>query len=108
MAKYVLFFSFTSSSVQRMMENPSDRGAVVSKLAESAGGRMVAYYLMFGDWDGMVIIDAPDSDAAAAVSMAVRASGGFERLETHELIETSALPGILERAKGLTYSPPGS
>jgi uncharacterized protein with GYD domain len=108
MASYVLFFSFTSSAVQRLMDNPSDRGAVVSKLAESAGGRMVAYYLMFGDWDGMVIMEAPDSQAAAAVSMAVRASGAFERLETHELIETSALPGILDRAKSLPYSAPGA
>jgi uncharacterized protein with GYD domain len=108
MAKYAIFFTFTSSSVSSLIKNPSDRGAVVSKLAESAGGKMIAYYLMFGDWDGFVILEAPDSEAAAAVSLAVRGSGGFDRLETHELIESSALPGILERSNGLTYTPPGS
>lgn len=108
MASFAVFFTFTSSTVQGLMTKPSDRAAVVSKLAESAGGRMLSYYLMFGEWDGMVIIEAPDSAAAAAVSMAVRASGAFDRLQTHELIETSALPGILERAKGLAYSPPGA
>jgi uncharacterized protein with GYD domain len=108
MAQYVLFFSFTNESVKNLMDTPSDRAAAVSKLAESAGGRMIAYYLMFGEWDGMVICEAPNSDAAASLSMAVRASGALSRVETHELIEASALSGILEQSKSLTYAPPGA
>ena len=44
----------------------------------------------------------------AAVSLAVTSSGALSRFETHELIESSDLTAIAERAKGITYQPPGS
>lgn len=108
MAKYATFFRFTSGTVKGLMERPSDRGAVVAQLCEAAGGRMESYYLMFGEWDGFVVYEAPGSPAAAAISLAVNSTGAFSGLETHELIETSAMDGILGQAKSLVYTPPGS
>ena len=46
MAHYVVFFSFTAESVEKLMDKPGDRTAVVGKLAADAGGRLLAYYLM--------------------------------------------------------------
>ena len=66
------FFRFKGETIKALIERPSDRAAVVAKLCEGAGGRMDAYYLMFGEWDGFVIADLPDSRAAAATSLAVR------------------------------------
>jgi uncharacterized protein with GYD domain len=83
------------------MEQPSDRVTVVSKAVESAGGKLEAYYLMFGQYDGFVIVDLPDSRA-------VSSTGAFEHLETHELIEAEDLNPILEQAKGITSQPPGT
>lgn len=107
MAKYAIFFTLTGAAVKGMMDKPSDRPAVVSAVCEAAGGRMDAYYWMFGAWDGFVIADVPDSRAAAAISLAVSSSGAFARLETHELIEPDAIGGVLSAAAGLTYTPPG-
>jgi hypothetical protein len=50
---------------------------------------------------------SPDSHTAAAVSLAATSSGAFAHFETHELIEASDLAGIAERARGITYQPPG-
>lgn len=108
MAKYAVFFRFTSAAVKGLMEHPSDRAAVVAGLCEAAGGRMESYYLMFGAWDGFVIAEVPDSSAAAAVSLAVTSTGSFAALETHELIEAGDLGGILAKSSSLTYIPPGS
>jgi uncharacterized protein with GYD domain len=36
---------------------------------------------MFGQYDGFVIVDLPDSRAAAATSLAVSSTGAFEHLE---------------------------
>lgn len=108
MAKFAVFFRFTGGAVKGLIEHPSDRAAVVSRLCEAAGGRMDAYYLMFGDWDGFVIADVPDSKAAAAVSLAVTSSGAFQHVETHELMEASELAGVLSTAGSLTYTPPGA
>jgi uncharacterized protein with GYD domain len=107
MAKFAVFFSFKGETIKALMDHPSDRAAAVSKLCEAAGGRMDAYYLMFGDWDGFVIADVPDSRAAAAVSLAVSSSGAFDRIETHELLEPGELAGVLSTASSLTYTPPG-
>ena len=75
---------------------------------ESAGGKLEAYYLLFGQYDGFVIVDLPDSRAAAATSLAVSSTGAFEHLETHELIEAEDLNPILEQAKGITAQLPGT
>src|SRR4051812_27041697 len=107
MAKFAVFFTFKGETIKRLMDSPSDRAAVVSRLCEAAGGRMEAYYLMFGAWDGFVIADVPDSKAAAAISLAVSSSGAFAHIETHELLEAGQLEGVLSAASGLAYTPPG-
>jgi len=106
MSKYAVFFTLKAEAIARAMERPSDRVTVVSKAVESAGGRLEAYYLMFGHYDGFVIVDLPDSRAAAATSLAVSSTGAFEHLETHELIEAEDLNPILEQAKGITAQLP--
>lgn len=107
MAKFAVFFTFKGETIKGLMSKPSDRAAVVSKLCEAAGGRMHAYYVMFGQWDGMVIAEVPDSKAAAAVSLAVSASGAFAHIETHELLEADEFSGALSTASSLAYTPPG-
>jgi len=107
MAKFAVFFTFKGETIRGLMDKPSDRAAVVSRLCEAAGGRMEAYYLMFGGWDGFVIADGPDSKAAAAISLAVSSSGAFGRVETHELLEADELAGVLSTASNLAYTPPG-
>jgi uncharacterized protein with GYD domain len=108
MAKYAVFFRFKGETVNAMMNHPSDRAAVVRALCEGAGGSMDAYYLMFGAWDGIVIVDVPDSRTAAAISLAVSSTGAFAELETHELIEAGDVGGVLSTAASLTYSAPGA
>jgi len=108
LAKYAVFFTLTGQTVKAFMDKPSDRAATVGALCEQAGGRMRAYYLMFGAWDGLVIFEVPDSKAAAAVSLAVSSTGSFQHLETHELVEASDIEGVLQSASALTYSPPGA
>ena len=108
MAKFAVFFTFKGETIKALMNKPSDRAAVVREMVGAAGGRMEAYYLMFGSWAGIVIVDVPDSRAAAAVSLATASSGAFARLETHELIEPSELPDLLSRAGQLNYSAPGA
>jgi uncharacterized protein with GYD domain len=95
------FFTLKGEAIAQAMERPSDRVTV-----ESAGGKLEAYYLMFGQYDGFVIVDLPDSRAAAAISLAVSSTGTFEHLETHELIEAEDLNPILEQAKGITSQLP--
>ncbi|HVC34556.1 MAG TPA: GYD domain-containing protein [Chloroflexota bacterium] len=109
MAKFVVFFSVTSDALARFIEKPEDRRAPVQRLAEAAGGKLESYYWMFGEYDGLSIVELPDSAAAAAVALTAASSGAFKHFETHELIAADDLVRILAKAKTLRpdYRPPG-
>jgi uncharacterized protein with GYD domain len=109
MAKYVIFFSYTSEAWARMIQNPGDRIAAVRQLTDSVGGSMECAYWMFGAKDGLVIFDVPDSVSAAALSVAVGSTGSFKSLETHELLSQEQLSQVLSRSKAAAqaYRPPG-
>ena len=107
-AKYLVLFSLTSETAKRFVAKPSDRAAVVRAVAESAGGSLESYYWMFGQYDGVAVFELPDSHTMAAVSLAITSSGALSRFETHELIESSDLTAVADRAKGITYQPPGA
>ena len=110
MAKFALQGRFRGKTVARMIENPGDRVAAVRAAMEAVGGKLDAYYWMLGDKDFLVIVDAPDSATAAAVSLAVTSSGAFSEFETHELIPSDDISRILERAKQArpAYRAPGA
>ena len=109
MAKYAMFFSYTSETWARMIDHPEDRAAVARHVAESAGGTLESIYWMLGDRDGLAIVDVPDSVSAAAVSLAVTSSGAFKHNETRELLTQDQLTAALTRARQLTaeFRPPG-
>ena|ERR1700716_230041 len=108
MAKFALFFTLKGETVAHAMEHPSDRSAVVGKLAKAAGGKLEAYYWMLGDRDGFCIIEVPDSATMAALSLAASSTGAFGHLASHELFDAKEVNQVLAKGKGLKgkYSPP--
>src|SRR5205823_1048601 len=55
MARYVAFFSYTGEAAARMVAHPEDRAEAARAVIEAAGGRLEAFYWMFGDYDGLAI-----------------------------------------------------
>jgi uncharacterized protein with GYD domain len=109
MAKYALFFTYSSETWSRMIDSPGDRTAAVRQLTDSVGGSVESIYWMFGAHDGIVIVDVPDSVSAAALSVAVGSTSSFKNLETHELFTQDQLAQTLARAKDAraVYRAPG-
>jgi uncharacterized protein with GYD domain len=102
MAKFALFFSYTPETWNRMVMKPSDRTAAVRTAIEAQGAQLELLYYMFGGHDGIVIFDAPDAAAAAAISIAVTSSGAIAQHETRELITPTEMVDVLDKA-GLTH-----
>ena len=109
MAKFVVFFSYKPETWDQMLKKPGDRTAAARELASSLGGSIEAFYFMFGDHDGLVIVDVPDAETAAAISITATSSGAFAHLETHQLIAPEDLPSVLHKAATAreTYRAPG-
>lgn len=110
MPQYAFLFTLTPGTLSGMIATPTDRSAAIRTLAEAHGGRLHAYYWMFGQWDGMSIVELPDSATAAAAALAVSSTGAFGHVETHELFAADELGDLLASAGDMirTFRPPGA
>ena len=106
MPLYLWQASYTMDGVKGLMKDGgSKRRTVVQQLVEQAGGRLHAFYFAFGDADVFGIVEFPDSATAAALSLAVNASGAVH-LRSTVLLTPEELDAATKKA--VTYRPPGA
>jgi uncharacterized protein with GYD domain len=48
----------------------------VSKLIDAVGGKILSYYVTFGEYDWLLITEMPDPRSAAAAIITAAAGGG--------------------------------
>ena len=105
MPKYMALFKLTEQGLKgTMSEGGSARRKAVETAVKSAGGTVEAYYFAFGDYDGVLIADFPDSVSAASVVMAACASGAVQT-KTTLLITPEEMDQVTK--KSVEYRPPG-
>ncbi len=110
MSKYLISFSYTSEAWANMIRNPSDRSAATRAVLEPVGGVLECFYFTVGERDGFVIVEVPDTDAAAAAAIAVASTGSFRSVTTQELIDPQRMIEVLGKAGQAVgvYPVPGS
>jgi uncharacterized protein with GYD domain len=74
-----------------------------------AGGRMINYYLTFGEFDFLTIIEAPSQTQMAAALLAAAGAGGVSDLRTTLAMTSVEAKGAFAAAADLvsTYRSPG-
>lgn len=109
MPEFALFFSYTPETWAALLTKPADRTEAVREGVEAAGGRLDGLWYMLGEDDGMVLFDAPDASAAAAVSLAVNSTGALSSVRTQQLLAAGELPDVLSAAGTVrgSYRRPG-
>ena len=110
MAKYAVLGGYSAEAWSKMIDNPGDRTAAITKVVQGLGGKLESFYWSFGDDDFLGIFEAPDDIAAAAFSVAVGSSGTLRNLRTIKLISLDDGRKMLEKAKAAkaAYVPPGA
>jgi len=73
---------YTREAVKGMIVRPEDRAEAVSRLLAKAGGRLIGYYVTFGEYDFLSIAEAPSETQMAAVLLAAASGGGVTDLRT--------------------------
>ena len=105
MPKYLFSGSYTQEGVKGLLkEGGSSRRATIEALAKGMGGSIEAFYYAFGENDVYVIGDMPDHETAAAISLAVGASGAVQ-LNTTVLITPEEIDQAAK--KTVDYRPSG-
>ncbi len=105
-AKYLIKASYTLQGTKGLLkEGGSSRRALVKQMVEGLGGKLEAFYYAFGETDVFVLVDLPDSQSAAALSLVVNAAGGAE-LSVTPLITPEEIDAACK--KPVTYRAPGA
>ena len=73
---------YSQDAMRGMVTAPEDRTQAVSKLVEAAGGKLLSYYVTFGEYDWLLIVEAPDMRGVSAALMAAAAGGGVTDMKT--------------------------
>lgn len=80
MPTYIILMEYTQEGIANVDESPG-RLEKARELAESKDSRITGFYLTFGGYDAVAILEAPD-DATAAELVLTVAKGGSVRSET--------------------------
>src|SRR5262249_37610047 len=110
MALFITQGRFTREYVRGGVSNPEDREAVISRLCELAGGRLVSLYFTLGQYDFMVVSEMPDAQAVALLSLVASGRGGIEGAVTSQAFTAAEAKTLFERAGQLvdSYKPMGA
>jgi uncharacterized protein with GYD domain len=69
------------------------------------GGTIIAGGYPFGEYDVLVLFEAPDETAAASIAMAVAAGGATKAAKTTRLLSGAEWIESLRKAQGSQYQP---
>jgi uncharacterized protein with GYD domain len=106
MPKYMWKVSYTADGARGLMKQGAvDRAAQIGKITAANGGTLEGFYFAFGETDAFVIAELPGDTTAAAIALAVGASG-TAKIETVKLLT----PAEVDEARGIDtgYTPPGA
>ena len=107
MPHFLLRFRYVPRAIRELVERPDeDRAGRASALVASLGGKLRGYWYAFGEFDGMALIEVPDSSIAAAVAMAVGGTGEVSRIETTVLLTMDEARESMRRAATASHLPP--
>ena len=98
--------SYSVTATAAMIKNPQDRAAAVKPIIERMGGKMHGLWLSFGEFDIVGIAEMPDNVSAAAMAMAIGASGAMSSYRTTPLLSMAEATSAMSKAGGVKYKPP--
>jgi len=108
MASYMIQCSYGPAAIAGLIKKPTDRSDAVKALVGQIGGKLVGSWMSFGEYDAVFIVEGAAAVDAAAVSMAVTASGAFRAFKTTPLLSMAEGVEAMRKAATIGYAPPGA
>ena len=86
MALYMYQASYTAKSMASQLKEPEDPAEAIRSALEEVGATLLVAGFPFGEYDVLVVYEAPDDLTAASVAMAVAAEGEVKSAKTTRLL----------------------
>jgi uncharacterized protein with GYD domain len=98
MPSYLALVNWTDQGIKTMKER--DTAAAIEQAKQTliaAGGRLIFYYMLMGEYDFAILVELPDDDTAARVALGAGLAGDFRTRTMRAFTEqeTIALMGSL-------------
>ena len=104
MPLYMTQCSYTPAGLEGLVERPEARREYLSKVVEGLGGRLVAFYFAFGEYDAVGIVEMPDHVKEAALVLGNVASGHLAAVKTTPLITVEEAVAAMEIVGTMPHS----
>jgi uncharacterized protein with GYD domain len=107
---YLTQAKLSKDAIQAMMAKPQDRTGPVGKLLETVGGKLHHYFFAFGEYDIVLLYEAPDNASAAAPLLTAVGAGTAAASKTTVLMSMDEAMTAMRKAGAASgqYQPPGS
>ena len=86
MTLYMYQASYTAKSMAAQLKDPQDPVEVIRPTLEEVGAKVLVAAFPFGEYDLLIVYEAPDDMTAASVAMAVAAAGEVKEGKTTRLL----------------------
>jgi uncharacterized protein with GYD domain len=86
MTLYMYQASYTAKSMAAQLQDPQDPVEAIRPTLEELGATILVAGFPFGEYDVLVVYEAPDDMTAASVAMAVAAEGEVKSAKTTRLL----------------------
>jgi uncharacterized protein with GYD domain len=105
MPQYLYQLSYTPESMAAQIQNPQDRLRTAAlPVIESVGGKLLGGGFSFGEFDVVLMVEAPDDEAVAAIAVAVAAGGAVRSAKTTKLLSGDQWVSALGKAASVAKS----
>jgi uncharacterized protein with GYD domain len=78
---YILLINCTEQGISKIKES-SDRYNSFKASLEKAGGKLIGGYYTFGEYDVVIIIEAPNDETVMSLMLKVGSAGNVTRTKT--------------------------
>jgi len=86
MPTYIVLASFTQEGIQNIKQSPS-RLDVVKQLFESMGAKVKEFYLVTGEYDLVLVGEAPDDETVAKLALTIGSTGAIRSVTLRAFTE---------------------
>ena len=74
MSHYILLINWTDQGISKIKESPERFGSFKASV-EKAGGKLIGGYYTFGEYDVVIILEAPNDEAVMSLMLKVGSAG---------------------------------
>lgn len=93
-------FTYTSEGWRALVRSPSDRTPSFEQLFHRMGGRLISHYLCFGEYDSLLIAEAPDETAMTSALLSVISEGHVKDMRTTLLLTPEQAVEAMRKVAG--------